>query len=84
MQTDITTTKDNDVMTVLREMGIDPVRELVKLLNGGELSPPIRAKTLLELTNYIHPKKKSIEHTAKGGGLSNIQFVVNLDGNTET
>tara|TARA_R110000868_G_scaffold123069_1_gene326118 strand:+ start:158 stop:823 length:666 start_codon:yes stop_codon:yes gene_type:complete len=76
-----------DVHTVLASYGLDTIVELAGILvphdiigddgevegQGYQLDPKERAKTLLELTQYIRPKLKAVEVTTKGDELTEKQ-----------
>jgi hypothetical protein len=51
-----------DLIQSCRDRGIDPVAEFWKTLALVD-DPAIKAKLLLELFDYIYPKKKAVEHT---------------------
>lgn len=49
-----------DLQEKLLSSGVDVVIELTKLL--PELPPELRVNTLLELMQYLYPKRKALEH----------------------
>lgn len=52
------------VAEVLVSYGLDPTVEFVKVLQiEGALEPEVRARMLLEVMQYVHPKLKSVEVT---------------------
>jgi hypothetical protein len=51
-----------DLVESCRQRGIDPVSEFWKTLALVD-DPAIKAKLLLEIFEYIYPKKKAVEHT---------------------
>lgn len=57
----------------LAQLGLDVPRELVRCLRikrAGALALTVkeRADILLQLMNYLYPKRKAVELTGKGGG----------------
>lgn len=57
------------VAEILVEEGLDPTRELVRIIKKeGALDPEVRARLLTTLMEYVHPKKKSVEITGAEGG----------------
>ena len=58
-----------DLIESCRERGIDPVAEFWKTLALVD-DPAIKAKLLLELFEFVYPKKKSVEHTVELSGMS--------------
>lgn len=51
-----------DMIESLREKGLDPVAEFFKSLALVD-DPAIKAKLLLELFDYVYPKRRQVEHT---------------------
>lgn len=52
------------VAEVLESYGLDPTVEFAKVLQiEGALEPEVRARMLLEIMQYVHPKLKSVELT---------------------
>lgn len=52
------------VAEVLSSYGMDPTVEFVKVLQvEGALEPEVRARMMLEILQYVHPKLKSVEVT---------------------
>lgn len=51
------------VIETLEEFELDPVKELAKLVQSERIDDDLKTRVFLELTNYIHAKKKAIEHS---------------------
>lgn len=47
--------------------GYDPVLAMAALANDPEADPIMRFQASKEVAQYVHPKRKAVEHTGKGG-----------------
>lgn len=71
------------VIEVLEEHGLDPIEEIVKVLEKGEIKDEISVRAWLELANYVHPKKKAVELTGDGGGPLMVSVVNYANSNSK-
>ncbi|HMV57030.1 MAG TPA: hypothetical protein PKD38_07465 [Nitrospira sp.] len=56
-----------DILEVLEEEGVDPIRVLAQVANGQISADPIlRMQAAKELAQYVHPKKKALDLRASG------------------
>ena len=56
-----------DILAVLEEEGVDPIRVLAQVANGQISADPIlRMQAAKELAQYVHPKKKALDLRASG------------------
>jgi hypothetical protein len=54
-----------DVTAVLEENGFDPIQAILDVMD--QLDTPLKVKTCLSLAEFVHPKKKAVEHSGPGG-----------------
>lgn len=50
------------------ELGCDPIEALVGIANDPKTPIELRARVLIEIAQYIYPKKRSVELSGIGGG----------------
>ena len=56
-----------DILAVLEEEGVDPIRVLAQVANGQISADPIlRMQAAKELAQYVHPKKKALDLRSSG------------------
>lgn len=55
--------KLKSVIETLESYGLDPIKEILQILQSDRIDDDLKIKTWIELTNYCHPKLKSVEVT---------------------
>lgn len=48
--------------------GWDPLVELAKMARDASLTPEQRMRAMMEVAQYMHPKRKAVEMTGADGG----------------
>ena len=66
--------KVSKVREVLAELGIDPVREIIEILQNGDLNDRARAEMYLELQSYCEAKPKENDDKVSGAALVDGAF----------
>jgi hypothetical protein len=56
------------VQATLDERKCDPIDVMAELAMDKDSPRELRGRMAAELANYLHPKRKAIEHTGPGGG----------------
>lgn len=64
-----------DVAARLRELGCDPIAGMVRLAQGENLPPILRARMFAELATYVAPRRKAMELSGPGSGPIEVQTV---------
>lgn len=69
-----------DLADKLRDLNFDPVIEMVKIFKSRDCPVDIQAKICVDLLQYLHPKRKAVEHTGADGGPIDIVTVKRIIG----
>jgi hypothetical protein len=59
--------KTLEVAAILEEVGWDPIRGMAKLAMNPRNTPELRGRMFSELAQYLHARRKAIEHTSPEG-----------------
>ena len=60
--------KTLEVAAILEEVRCDPIRGMAKLAMNPRNSPELRGRMFSELAQYVHARRKAIEHSSPEGG----------------
>jgi hypothetical protein len=60
---------------LLAQHQFNPVERMIALCNQDDLPLDLQVQILKELAQYVHPKRKAIEHSGSGGGPLEIRVV---------
>lgn len=62
-----------DIQAKLAAIGCDPIEGLARIAIDSGTAVAIRARCYAELSQYVAPKRKAIEHTGEGGNALHIR-----------
>jgi len=57
-----------DVARLLDSLDCNPIEGMARIANDATVPVQIRAKMYAELSQYVSPKLRSVEHSGPGGG----------------
>lgn len=64
---------------ILAEVGCDPLRKMAEIASDPNTPLDLRVKLYSDLSQYVHPRRKAVEHTgAEGDPIEHsitVQFV---------
>lgn len=63
----------------LEELGHDPIRGMIAVAQDAKLPRDLRLKADIELTKYVYPQRKAVEHSGLGGGAIEILNVTGTE-----
>jgi hypothetical protein len=58
----------SDLILTLNRLKCDPIRGMAQIAMDESNEPALRGKMFAELAQYIHPKRKALEHSGPDGG----------------
>ena len=70
--------RTQEVIDQLTALDCDPIEGMAKIALDEKNTPELRGRMFSELSQYIAPKRKAIEHTGESG--EPVTFVMNLGG----
>jgi hypothetical protein len=59
--------KTRDVEELLASLDCDPIRGMAEIARNPEASLELRGRMYAELSQYVYPKRKAVEHSSAGG-----------------
>ncbi|MGA7415142.1 MAG: hypothetical protein WBW33_32020 [Bryobacteraceae bacterium] len=58
--------KTREVAELLESLGCDPIEGMVRIAMDQANSPELRGKMYSDLSRYVYPQRKAIEHSGVG------------------
>lgn len=66
------------VQETLDRLGCDPITIMALICMDEENPPELRGKMASELAQYIHPKRRALEHSGPDGGKIPLEYIDRL------
>lgn len=60
---------------ILLENGFDPIQTMINIAENPDASLELRGKMSAELAQYVHAKRRTMEHAGKDGGPLEIRVI---------
>ena len=58
--------RQHELVVKLEQLGCDPIAGLAQIAMASETAPELKVRCYAELAQYVHAKRKAVEHTSEG------------------
>lgn len=64
--------RQHELVVKLEQLGCDPIEGLARIAMAHETTPELKVRAYSELAQYVHAKRKAVEHTSEEDHTINV------------